>query len=170
LYRGISDFKKGYQPRINIVMDEKGDLVTNSHSILARWRNRFSQQLNVHGVNGVRRAEIHIAEPLVPKPSAFEVEMITVKLNRHKSPDVDQIQTGLNRGRIIRSEIQSLLILFGIRTNYQRSGRIRSLYLFIRRVMKQTVEITSAYQFVNYIKNFTHHPAVKVNSICRRYS
>jgi len=25
LYRGINDFKKGYQPRCNIVKDEKGD-------------------------------------------------------------------------------------------------------------------------------------------------
>jgi len=25
LYRGISDFKRGYQPRCNIVKDEKGD-------------------------------------------------------------------------------------------------------------------------------------------------
>jgi hypothetical protein len=28
LYRGINDLKKGYQPRTNIVKDEKGDLVT----------------------------------------------------------------------------------------------------------------------------------------------
>jgi hypothetical protein len=42
LYRGISDFKKGYQPRTNIVKDEKGDLVADSYSILARWRNHFS--------------------------------------------------------------------------------------------------------------------------------
>jgi hypothetical protein len=28
LYRGISDFKKGYQPRTNIVKDEKVDLFT----------------------------------------------------------------------------------------------------------------------------------------------
>ena len=27
LYRGINDFKKGYQPRTNIVKDEKGDLI-----------------------------------------------------------------------------------------------------------------------------------------------
>ena len=27
MYRGINDFKKGYQPRCNIVKDEKGDLV-----------------------------------------------------------------------------------------------------------------------------------------------
>jgi hypothetical protein len=26
-YRGINDFKKGYQPRINIVKDEKGDRI-----------------------------------------------------------------------------------------------------------------------------------------------
>ncbi len=42
LYRGISDFKKGYQPRTKIVKDETGDLVTGSYSILARWRDYFS--------------------------------------------------------------------------------------------------------------------------------
>ena len=36
LYRGFSDFKKGYQPRTNRVKDKKGDLLTDSHSILAR--------------------------------------------------------------------------------------------------------------------------------------
>jgi len=36
LYRGISDFKEGYQPGTNIVKDEKGDLVADSHIILAR--------------------------------------------------------------------------------------------------------------------------------------
>jgi hypothetical protein len=70
LYRDISDFKKGYQPRTNIVKDDKGDLVADSHSILAGWRKYFSQLLNVHGVNDVRQTEIPTAEPLVPKPSA----------------------------------------------------------------------------------------------------
>ena len=41
LNRGINDFKNGYQPRCNIVKDEKGDLVAVSHSIVARWRNYF---------------------------------------------------------------------------------------------------------------------------------
>ena len=59
LYRGINDFKKGYQPRCNIVKDEKGDLVADSHSIVARWRNYFSQLFNVHGVKEVRQAETH---------------------------------------------------------------------------------------------------------------
>ena len=55
LYWGINDLKTCYQPRTNIVKDEKGDLFEDSNSILARWRNHFSQLLNVHGVNDVRQ-------------------------------------------------------------------------------------------------------------------
>ena len=80
MYRGISYFKKGYQPRCNIVKDEKGDLVANSHSIVARWRNYFSQLLRVHAVKEVGQAEIHTAEPLVPDSSASDVELAIDKL------------------------------------------------------------------------------------------
>jgi len=59
LYRGINVFKKGYHPRCNIVKDEKGDLFADSHSIVVRWRNYFSQLFNVHGVKDVGQAEIH---------------------------------------------------------------------------------------------------------------
>ena len=95
LYRGISDFKKGYWPRTNIVKDEKGDLVADSHSVMTRRRNHFSQLLNAHGVNDVRQTEIHTAEPPVPELSAFEFAMATVKLKRHKSPGTDQIPAKL---------------------------------------------------------------------------
>ena len=80
LYRGIND-KKGYQPRTRIVKNEKGDLVADSHSIMVRW-NYFSQILNVHEVNDIRQAEIHTVEPLVPEPSAFEVELAIEKLKK----------------------------------------------------------------------------------------
>jgi hypothetical protein len=55
LYRGISDFRKGYQPRLNIAKDEKGDMITDSHSILARWRNHSYQLSILHGVNDDRQ-------------------------------------------------------------------------------------------------------------------
>ena len=55
----------------------------------------FSQLLNVHGVNDVRQAEIHMAEPLVPEPSAFEVELAIEKVKSHKSPGIDQIPAEL---------------------------------------------------------------------------
>jgi hypothetical protein len=34
LYKGIIGFKKGYQPRNNLVKDENGDLLADSHNIL----------------------------------------------------------------------------------------------------------------------------------------
>jgi len=61
LCRGISDFKRGDQPRCNIVKDEKGDLVADSHGIVVRWRNYSSQLFNVHGFKDVVQAEIHTA-------------------------------------------------------------------------------------------------------------
>jgi hypothetical protein len=61
LYRGINDFKKGYQPRTNIVRDEKGDLVIDSHGIVVTWRNLFSHLFNAHGVSKVRQTEINRA-------------------------------------------------------------------------------------------------------------
>ena len=66
LCRGIIDFKKGYQSRTNILKDEKDDLVTDSHIFLVKWRNYFSQFMNVHGFNEVRQREIHTAEQLMP--------------------------------------------------------------------------------------------------------
>jgi hypothetical protein len=86
LNRGTNDFKKGYQPRTNIVQDEKCDLVVDSRTILARRRNYFFQLFNAHGVNGVKQTEIHTAEPLVPEPSACEFEMAIEKQKRQKSP------------------------------------------------------------------------------------
>ena len=59
---------------------------------MARWRNHFSQLLNVHGVNNVKQTEIHTTEPLVPEPSAFEVGLAIEKVNSHKSLGIDQIQ------------------------------------------------------------------------------
>jgi len=105
LYRDISDIKKGQQPRTYIVKDEKGDLVTDCHSILAGWRNHFYRLLNVHGFNYARQTEIHTAEPLVLEPSAF------VKLKRHKSLCIDKILAELIKARVrtVRSEIHKLL-------------------------------------------------------------
>jgi hypothetical protein len=36
LYRGINEFKKGYQPGTNLVKDESGDLFADSHNSLHR--------------------------------------------------------------------------------------------------------------------------------------
>ena len=49
----------------------------------------------MHGVKDVGQAEIHTAEPLVPEPSAFEVELAIGMLKSHKSPGIDEIAAEL---------------------------------------------------------------------------
>jgi hypothetical protein len=78
------EFKKGYQPRNNIVKDEDGDLLADSHSILSRMKNFFSQILNVHGDNNIWQAEMHKGGPLVPEPGSSEVEIAIEKLQNCK--------------------------------------------------------------------------------------
>jgi hypothetical protein len=51
--------------------------------------------LNAHGDSDVRQIAIHIEEPLVPEPNAFEVEMAIEKLKSYKSPGTDQIPAEL---------------------------------------------------------------------------
>jgi hypothetical protein len=95
MYRGINEFKKGYQPRINIIMDENGNLIADSQNVLNKWKIFLNQVLNVHGVHDVRQMDIHTAEPLVPEPSLVEVEIAIQKSNEYKSPGTDQIPAKL---------------------------------------------------------------------------
>jgi hypothetical protein len=72
-----------------------GDLLADSHNILNRWKNYFSQLLNVHSVIHVRQIEVHMAEPLVPGPSRLEVEIAIAKLKNYKFPCSDEIPAEL---------------------------------------------------------------------------
>jgi hypothetical protein len=90
LYREMNEFKRGYQLRNNVVKYENGNLLTDSHNPLNRWKNYFSQLLNVHNVRDVRQMEIHTAEPLVPGPSRLEVENAIAKLKKYKLLGSDQ--------------------------------------------------------------------------------
>jgi hypothetical protein len=47
--------------------------------------------IEVHKVSDVRQIEIHTAEPLVPDPSPFVVEIAIAKLKRYKSSGIEQI-------------------------------------------------------------------------------
>ena len=68
--------------------------------------------------------------------SAFEVEMVTEKLKRHKNPGTDKIPAEMVQaeGRSIRSEIHG--------------SKNQSLYVFITRVIKLTVGIIYIYIYI----------------------
>jgi hypothetical protein len=93
------------------VKDENGDLLADSHNILSRWMNYFSQLLNVHIISDARQTEIHTAEPLVPGPSHLEVEIAIAKLKKYKSPNSNQTPAELFQagGEILLSAIHKLI-------------------------------------------------------------
>ena len=132
LNRGINDFKNGYQPRTNIVMDEKGDLITDSHDILARWRKYFSQLMNAEWVN-------LSAEPLVPEPNAFEFEMAVGNLKRHKSPGTNQVPVELFKagGRTIGFDFHKLIISILNKVELPELLKDSKIVLFYKRVAKR---------------------------------
>jgi hypothetical protein len=107
---------------------------------LNRWKNCFSQLLNEYGVSDIRQIETHAAEPLVPDPSAFEVEIAIAKLKRYESPGGDHIPAEMiqTEDEILCSKIHKV-ILFEIRKSCLISGRSLLLYQFTRRVIKLTV-------------------------------
>jgi hypothetical protein len=75
LYRCINEFKEGYQPKINAIKDENGNLQADPPSVLNRWKHFFNQLLNMYGVHDVRQKDVHTAEPLVPEPILVEVKI-----------------------------------------------------------------------------------------------
>jgi hypothetical protein len=42
MYKGIHKFKRGYQPKHNLVINEIGDLLADSHNIWSMWKNYLS--------------------------------------------------------------------------------------------------------------------------------
>jgi len=104
----------------------------------------------------------------VPEPSAFKFELAIEKLKRHHQVLVKSQQNWLKQGvEQFAVRIVYLLILFGIRRNRLGRGSSRSLYLPVRRVIKQIVVIIEAFSFFSYLQNFIQNPAVKVHSIWR---
>jgi hypothetical protein len=47
------------------VKDEKGDLLADSYNILNKWKNFFSQLLNVHRVSDIRQIELSLIPALL---------------------------------------------------------------------------------------------------------
>jgi hypothetical protein len=110
LYRGINEFRSCYQPRNNLVKDENGDLIADSHDILNRWENYLFQLLNVH-VSDVKQVEVHTFQPLVPGHSRLEVETAIAKFKVYKSPGSEEISAELLQagGEMLLSAIHKLV-------------------------------------------------------------
>jgi hypothetical protein len=92
LYRGINEFKNGYQPRTNLVKDEKGDLLADPHTNVNSWMKYLRKLLNVQWVLGRQkhRQQSHLCQSL----ASLRLRLV-LKLKRYKSPGADQVQAEL---------------------------------------------------------------------------
>jgi hypothetical protein len=133
LYKGANEFRKGYQPIINIINDENGNLLADPQNVLNKWENFFNQMLNVHGITDVRQMEIHTAEQLIPELSLVEVKIAVGKLKRYKSPGTDQMLAELIKegGGTLYSETHKLICCIWNTRNFHSNGRNLLLYQFI---------------------------------------
>jgi hypothetical protein len=147
VYRRINEFKSGYQPRNNLVKDENGDLLADSHNIFNRWKNYFSQLLNMHNVRDVRQIELHTAEPLIPGPSHLEVEITIAKLKKYKSPRSDKILTELIQAgdEILQSAIHRLIHLVWNKEELPDRWKVSIIAPVQKRVTKRTARIIVVY-------------------------
>jgi regulator of sirC expression with transglutaminase-like and TPR domain len=100
----------------------------------------------VHNVSDVREIEVHTAEPLVPGPSRFEVE-ITTKLKKYKSPGSDEIPAELIQAEdeILLSAIHKLINSVCNKEEQPDQWKSLLLYQFTKRVTKLTVIIIVGY-------------------------
>jgi len=89
---------------------------------------------------------MHTAEPLIPDPSVFEVEISIEKLKRYKSPLIKFWQK-LSKQEEIYYVLRSvnLVSLSGIRKSCHSTGGNLFSYLFMKKVIKLTVVIIKEY-------------------------
>ena len=136
---------------------------------MTRWRNYFSQLLNVHWSNDVRQEEIHTAETLVPETSAFEVELAIEKLKSHKSPGIDQIPAELikARGRTICCAIHTLIISIWNKEELPEEWKESIIIPIHKKGDKTDCNNYRAISLLTTTYKCFQHSALKFNSICR---
>ena len=110
----------------------------------------------MHGVKDVGQAETHTAEPLVPAPSAFEVELAIGKLKSHKSPAIDEIPAKLIKagGGTICGEIHKLITSIWKKEKLPEEWKESIIVPIHKKGVKQIVIIIGAYHFCQPLTKF----------------
>jgi len=110
----------------------------------------------VHRVKDVGQAEIHTAEPLVPEPSASEVELAIDKLKSKKLPGIDQIPAEQIKagGRTICLEIHKLITSIWKKEKLPEEWKESIIVPIHKKGIKQIAIITEAYHFCQPLTKF----------------
>jgi hypothetical protein len=105
LYRAINEFKKGYQPITNLVKDEDGNLLADSHYFECMEQLLLSPIIKCTMLNQPKYIQLsHWYES-----RSFQVEIVIEKLC--KSPGIDEVPAELIQagGKTLCSDIHKLI-------------------------------------------------------------
>jgi len=83
--------KMGYIPKTEIMIDEKGALVTDGEEIVKQFGNHFNELLNPHTRQFRSQIEYYTAEPEDMDPTDEEISTVIKGLKNNKSPGEDRL-------------------------------------------------------------------------------
>jgi hypothetical protein len=108
--------------------------------------------LNVHRVSDVTQIEIHTAEPSLPNPNPFEVEITVAKLKTCKSPGSVQIRGELIQAgaETLRSEIHKLIHSVWNKEEFPDQWKGFVIVPIYKKAIKQTVAIIVRYHYYQF--------------------
>jgi hypothetical protein len=132
--RSISEVKKCYQPRANLIKYENFNLLAHSHGILNWWKNHLCQLFNLHVVHVGRQTEIQTSEPLVPHSNVSEVKMTVEKEKINRTQVLIKFQGNYLKQDLRNYSLVHKLILFQIRKICLHKGKVLKQTIYYRSV------------------------------------
>jgi hypothetical protein len=125
--------------------------------------------LNIHNISDVRQIEILTAEPLVPGPSHFEVEIAIAYLNKYRSPCNDQIPAELIQvgGETLMSAIHKCINSICNKEELPDPWKESIIVPIHKKGDKNGCNNYHGISF-HIIQHFIEHPSLKIKSIHTR--
>ncbi|KAJ0171123.1 hypothetical protein K1T71_013322 [Dendrolimus kikuchii] len=110
-YQEIRTVKKGYQPTVQILQDNSGNLITDTVQIKTMWRDYFYDLLNNPRPEALIRQEVEDNMEEVASPTFDEVKKAIMRLKNNKTPGIDDLPSELWKysGRVVQLKLYELL-------------------------------------------------------------
>lgn len=96
-YKTVKQYKKGFQPHANKILDRSGELLSDKGSRLARWKEYFQELLEPTEVPEVVGGEFATVDPEIDDPSYEEVVEAIHELKNNKAAGADNVAGELLR-------------------------------------------------------------------------